>query len=153
MAGGARDFQRSRHGPAYTRRLARAWKVVKCYALNWGWSLPACSGSARRANMFLVGLVQYLYKKKQSYDLARHCVLSMQNRFPWLRHRLGSAWDSLSSWAAERPQKSRVPMPAVVLHGVCVPLLCSARSAARIEFKEANGSCSASCYGFPMWAC
>ena len=81
--------------------------------------MTALSRRPAEMNNFFENYLQMLYSSGLPLWRGTHTVLAVQTIFRVLRGKLRVARDSIMTWRLLPPVRSRVPLPAALLEGLC----------------------------------
>ena len=107
----------ARTSTVYRKQLHEALMLLRDWVTRSRWADVNWEFDASVASQVLCEHVQWLRDAGRSIANARHAVLSAQTATRSLRGHITRAWDCIKSWQLQRPLKSRVPMPHIVLQG------------------------------------
>ena len=113
------NLQQERLSKAYRGRLAQSYRDLARWCKAQGFSLSAVARSPEKANSILIDFIQWLFKNKQALWKAVHAGLALQTVYRALRGNLRAAWDSILSWKLMSPVRSRLPLPEMLMLGLC----------------------------------
>lgn len=106
-----RNLQRTRLSAKYAKRLNAGLRWFQEWLVRRHIAVNVFTRSAKIADRLCVKFIQWAYGSHCYFHRVRDVVLGIQTRWRSLRHRLPRAWDSLASWWAELPVRSRIPIP------------------------------------------
>ena len=107
----------SRTSVKYRLHLRTAYSWFVRWAQSSKWAHRDWVDDPAVTSQMLCEHVQWLKETGRPISNARHSILSVQTYHRSLKGRLGRPWDCIKSWQLERPLKSRIPLPSVMLTG------------------------------------
>ena len=108
-------LEASRLSIPYRSRLHRGLEVFSLWLGSSKWATCEWWRDGMLANRMLAEFVQCCFSQGLSFSVTKHAVLSVQTRYPHLRHPLSRPWNSLRSWQSRLPHRHRLPLPMELL--------------------------------------
>ena len=108
----------SRTFAKYRSHLQTAYGRFLRWTASSKWAWRNWVDDAGTASQMLCEHVQWLKETGRPISAGRHSILSVQTYHRSLKGKPGRPWDCIKSWQLQRPLKSRIPLPAVMLTGL-----------------------------------
>ena len=104
-------LRETRISQPYAKRLNEAFQHVRHWLfVTFGIVAYTC---AAEFDAQLEQYVQFMFgvdSSAKSYDFVKHAILSLQNKFRFLRKNLTTSWESMTTWKLRLPVALRVPI-------------------------------------------
>ena len=107
----------SRTSTKYRSELRAAYGNLVRWVATTRWSNQLWLEDPQLASQVVCEHVQFLKETGRPLGDARHCILSVQTIHRALKGKLSRPWDCVKSWQLEKPLRSRVPLPSLLMTG------------------------------------
>lgn len=114
------------HTATVTAAYGKGYDNLKVFLRESGFPSPAvlAEGHVRVLNEALLAWIRTCYDQEMSKDLVRMGLLSLSERFWWIRPGLKPAWDLIEEWEYREPAEHRTPIPVEVCRAIIGVAMC-----------------------------
>jgi hypothetical protein len=124
-------LEESRTSAAHRERMTRCLEEFSAWLTTQGLTFHDATQNWPLASGCLAHYIQFCRSRGAPILKARYAVLGVQTAVRSLKGHLRRAWDGITAWEAELPNRNRLPLPEVVVLSAALMCVELARDHAR----------------------